>query len=97
MKQLLNSSFVIFCMLTLVVLSIINTVQMNAIERGLLDNQKAMTELLRSGVKINSAVATTLGGASDAAGDSVLKEALADPNNILKAPGRSPNAGKTVV
>ena len=97
MKQLLNSSFVIFCMLTLVVLSIINTVQMNAIERGLLDNQKAMTELLRSGVKVNSAVATTQGGASEAAGDSALKDALADPNNILKAPGRSPNAGKTVV
>lgn len=96
MKQLLNSSFVIFCMLTLVVLGAINTCQMNTIERGLLDNQKALTELMKSGVKVSGQVGAS-GSNAAAHSDAQVKEALQDPNNLLKAQGRSATQGQTVV
>ena len=46
MKQLLNSSFVILCMLTLVILSVINTCQMNALEKIVLKTQSTLEEFL---------------------------------------------------
>ena len=40
MKQLLNSSFVILCMLGLVVLGLLNTCQLDSLEEGIIDYVK---------------------------------------------------------
>lgn len=96
MKQLLNSSFVVLCMLGLLVLSVVNTFQMNAIERGLIENQKALTQLATSGVKLNAGTGLEP-DATAQADESELKEALADPNNILKAPRQSAAPTKGLV
>ena len=97
MKQLLNSSFVILCMLTLVVLSGVNTCQMNAIERSLLENQKALIHLQKVGIQVQGPTARAFGSRSAGGGDDAAALDLVDPNNLLKPFGRPVAIGKKVV
>ena len=101
MKQLLNSSFVILCMLGLVVLGVLNTCQLNSLEEGVIANQKAIANLAESGIALQSSSSGSSQGHEKIVDQEEI-EALRDPNNILKAydrpqyNARSVNKGGTL-
>ena len=95
MKQLLNSSFVILCMLGLVVLGFLNTFQLNSLEEGIIANQKAIANLAESGVAVKGASESAAQEAQGAV-DAEEVEALKDPNNVLKAYERPQYSARTV-
>ena len=92
MKQLLNSSFVICCMGVLVILGVINTCQINHLEEGMIANRKAIGQLSKGGIAVQTAERSgTDGGGSrmDSGLHGVVHsddeaDALRDPDNLLK-------------
>ena len=95
MKQLLNSSFVILCMVGLVGLGMLNTCQLNALEKGIIANQQAIAELAENGVAV-AGVASNGVGTSAPAFELAEAEALTDPANILAALDRPHYKSKKV-
>ncbi len=87
MKQLLQSSFVVAAMAVLLIFGVVNTCQINNLERGILANQRAIAALQKNGVSVvhnprggqNQAAATRTGSPATAGGGALGRD------NILSA------------
>jgi ABC-type transport system substrate-binding protein len=90
MKQLAQSSFVFLALGLLLVLSIINTCQLNNMEETVLENRRSITKLVEDGVVTRSDGSAPGGSGGDPSTwiDEQAAAALTDSNNLLKAPVR---------
>lgn len=98
MRSMLQSTGVLVCLAILVVLTLLNTFQVDGLERQVIRNGQLIEEMSRNGVSFSSNSPGNRNNSSNSlsAWDAAEAEALADPDNMLVSLGRPMTPANTV-